>query len=74
MPTLLGFNYNGVYMGYPYPYFCLCAFLGPYTVVDTSDPLVLGWNHGPLLWALKPGILIYLIYTRFVPFKVPSKG
>ena len=27
IPTLLGFK--GVYMGYPYPYFCLCAFLGP---------------------------------------------
>ena len=23
------------------------------------------------LWALKPGILTYLIYTLFVPFKVP---
>ena len=36
--------------------------------------VILGWNHGPLVRALKPGIVIYLIYTRLVPFKVPSKG
>ena len=26
---LLGLHYKGVCMGYPYPYFCLCAFWGP---------------------------------------------
>ena len=29
-PYLIGLHYKGVYMGYPYPEFCLCAFLGPY--------------------------------------------
>ena len=24
-----------------------------------------------VVWALKPGILIYLVYTLLVPFKVP---
>ena len=29
IPTLLGFSIRGGgYMGYPYPCFCLCAFLG----------------------------------------------
>ena len=28
-PYLIGFHYKGVYMGRPYPYFCLCAFWGP---------------------------------------------
>ena len=28
-PYLIGLYYKGVYMGYPYPNFCLCAFLGP---------------------------------------------
>ena len=28
-PDLIGLYYKGVYMGYPYPNFCLCAFLGP---------------------------------------------
>ena len=28
-PYLSGLHYKGVYMGYPYPNFCLCAFLGP---------------------------------------------
>ena len=27
---LIGLQYKGVYMGYPYPNFCLCAFLGSY--------------------------------------------
>ena len=27
---LLGLLFQGVYMGYPYPSFCLCAFWGPY--------------------------------------------
>ena len=26
-PYLIGLHYKGVYMGYPYPYFCLCVFL-----------------------------------------------
>ena len=26
--SLIGLHYEGVYMGYPYPYFCLCAFFG----------------------------------------------
>ena len=30
LPTLLGFIIRGVYMGYPYPNFCLSVFLGPY--------------------------------------------
>ena len=30
-PYLNGLHYKGVYMGYPYPYFCLCASLGPYS-------------------------------------------
>ena len=42
--------------------------------LGTIELTLLGWNHGPLVWALKPGILIFLIYTRFVPFKVPEKG
>ena len=25
-PCLIGLLYKGVYMGYPYPSFCLCAF------------------------------------------------
>ena len=29
-PYLIGLHSKGVYMGYPYPYFCLCAFWGPY--------------------------------------------
>ena len=30
-PYLIGLLYKGVYMGYPYPNFCLCAFFGaPY--------------------------------------------
>ena len=29
-PYLVGLPFKGVYMGYPYPYFCLYAFLGPY--------------------------------------------
>ena len=28
-PYLIGLHDKGVYMGYPYPNFCLCAFLGP---------------------------------------------
>ena len=27
-PYLNGLHYKGVYMGYPYPNFCLCGFLG----------------------------------------------
>ena len=30
-PYLIGLYYKGVYMGYPYPIFCLCALLGPYS-------------------------------------------
>ena len=29
-PYLIGLYYKRVYMGYPYPNFCLCAFGGPY--------------------------------------------
>ena len=29
-PYLIGLPFKGVYMGYPHPYFCLCAFGGPY--------------------------------------------
>ena len=32
----MGLLYKGVYMGYPYPNFCLCAFLGPYDVCFVS--------------------------------------
>ena len=28
-PYLIGLHYKGVYRGYPYPNFCLRAFLGP---------------------------------------------
>ena len=28
-PYLIGLHYRGVYMGYPYPNYCLCAFWGP---------------------------------------------
>ena len=27
-PYLIGLHYRGVYMGYPYPNYCLCAFWG----------------------------------------------
>ena len=30
-PYLVGLHYEGVYMAYPYPKFCLCALLGPYS-------------------------------------------
>ena len=30
-PYLIGLHYKGVYMGYPYRNFRLCAFLGPYS-------------------------------------------
>ena len=30
-PYLNGLHDKGVYMGYPYPNVCLCAFLGPYS-------------------------------------------
>ena len=29
-PYLIGLHYKGGCMGYHYPNFCLCAFLGPY--------------------------------------------
>ena len=32
-PYLNGLHYKGVYMGYPYPYVCLCAFVGRYQSV-----------------------------------------
>ena len=28
IPTFFGLQYKGIYMGCPYPNFCLCAFLG----------------------------------------------
>ena len=36
-PYIIGLLYKGVYMGYPYPNFCLCAFLGPYCGLAVSD-------------------------------------
>ena len=35
-PYLIGLHYKGVYMGYPYPNFCLCAALGPYIYVGSG--------------------------------------
>ena len=42
IPTLLGFMIRGVYMGYPYPNFCLCAFLGPPPSFEVSCLVVRG--------------------------------
>ena len=36
IPSLLCFNFKGAYMGYPNPYFCLCAFWGlPLSTLST---------------------------------------
>ena len=35
-PYLNGLHYKGVYMGYPYPNFCLCAFFGSLYITDPN--------------------------------------
>ena len=60
-------------MGYPYPYFCLCAFLGPNRGLGaekvTFNPLGLIWvvvNIMVPFWV--PNIVRHLL------FRVPKKG
>ena len=45
-------------MGYPYPYFCLCAFLGPYKTTKSSG---LGSTMS-VVWALEmTGFMTYWV-------------
>ena len=36
-PYLNGLRYERVYMGHPYPNFCLCAFLAPYRSIRAQN-------------------------------------
>ena len=42
----MGLHDKGVYMGYPYPKFCLCAFFGPYFCLTNFMVRVLQYQAG----------------------------
>ena len=63
-PYLIGLHYKGAYMGYPYLYFCLSAFLGPLYRPSTCrlGVLVAEWMHFTLLGIVLPTIKLK-VYT-----------
>ena len=61
----IGLRYMGVYMGYPYPSFCLCAFLGPtLTCQGTGSCKVVSLSS--LGWLSK----LWFLFGSYLGFRV----
>ena len=80
-PYLIGLHYKGVYMGYPYPYFCLCAFWGPYCnpsapsqVASAKTERVLGWRLWRFCSLRQAVIRCYLTKKRLKSRRLTALG